>query len=955
MSKRTVESELRADVANYVSGMDKSATATDKLAASQEKASKSTDSLGGSQEKASKTTQSATKSILDQGDAWRTVGGALTKAGVAITAMNTLVAATGISYNTLQQKSRAALETILGSAEAANAQMDKLDDFARTSPFAKDVWIRAQQQMLGFGIEAQKVVPYLDSINEAVAATGGSNDDIAELTRIFSQVQAAAKITAVDLMQFGQRGIDAATLIGSQMGKTGAEIRDEITNGTLDASAALDALAAGMQERFAGASDGMKETMAGAFDRIKAAWRDLSSSILEGAVDPEGGGWLVDLSNQAADLLRLVDELPGPVKNAAAGISALAGAGSLAAGGFLMLVPQVAETVEALRKLEKAHPGAVSTLKGVGRAAGAAATLIAGLEVIASVENHFADAAPVAEAYAAAIERVARETGNLNAVTAGIGGRSFLGLAGMAREIDTVAESMRAYDEASVDVIGRLLHLGKGAEAARIEEMFRGIDDALTSAAPEQAAAAFRELQAAQQEAGWSTEELLNMLPEYTGKLDGVAAAADLGELSLEDLAKIAAGDLPSALKLSEDGLGLVSTKAKNLADAEKNAAAEAEALAEKLGGWATSDANFVNVMGAWDAVIQKNKDVAQAAADASGEAGKSWEDFYDGHTVALDDYLTELEGQVEAQTNWERNMVLLAGRASQGVIDHLTSLGPDGAELVQALVDGSDEQLARMEAAFGQRGEEATGAFAEELDRADEVWSALARTAGSNSVEYAKEQFEAGKWELRDIIDKYDLTATLNADTSPAERATRAALARISNMSASVRINAYHANGFDAPVATGGYGQDVADAYGIKLRDGGQARRRYEGLLEGPGTTTSDSIAAWLSRKEFVTNADATDYYGTNVMYAMNSKAIPRSVFEAIGFAGGGSPSVATPARPPSFPSSLSATVDSASIASAVSRSVAAELRGMRIVDASGRTSDHLRVIIDGLDRIGV
>ena len=89
--------------------------------------------------------------------------------------------------------------------------------------------------------------------------------------------------------------------------------------------------------------------------------------------------------------------------------------------------------------------------------------------------------------------------------------------------------------------------------------------------------------------------------------------------------------------------------------------------------------------------------------------------------------------------------------------------------------------------------------------------------------------------------------------------------------------------------VATGGYGGDVAHAIG--LAGGGMGRSRFSGVVNGPGTTTSDSIPAWISRKEFVTNAEATDYYGTDVMYAMNARAIPREFFGAMGFAGGGSP----------------------------------------------------------------
>ena len=101
-----------------------------------------------------------------------TVGAATATAGIASAAL-----ATGIGYNTLQQQSRAALATIMDGAENANAQMDRLDDFASNSPFAKDVFIQAQQQLLGFGLEAEKVIPTLSSVEDAVAAVGGTNDD----------------------------------------------------------------------------------------------------------------------------------------------------------------------------------------------------------------------------------------------------------------------------------------------------------------------------------------------------------------------------------------------------------------------------------------------------------------------------------------------------------------------------------------------------------------------------------------------------------------------------------------------------------------------------------------------------------------------------------------------------------------------------------------------------------
>ncbi|MGJ8508416.1 hypothetical protein, partial [Glaesserella parasuis] len=83
--------------------------------------------------------------------------------------------------------------------------------------------------------------------------------------------------------------------------------------GTLDAGQALDALAAGMSERFAGASANVKNTMTGATDRVKAAWRDMASLMTEPLVGKNGGGLLVDATNGLADFLRLVQKLPAPI------------------------------------------------------------------------------------------------------------------------------------------------------------------------------------------------------------------------------------------------------------------------------------------------------------------------------------------------------------------------------------------------------------------------------------------------------------------------------------------------------------------------------------------------------------------------------------------------------------------------------------------------------------------
>lgn len=240
--------------------------------------------------------------------------GALAITGMGIAAGVTLarVLSTGIAYNTLQQTSRAAMTTLMGGAKEANAQMDKLDVFAKTSPFAKSTFITAQQQLIGFGLSAEKVIPTLDAVQNAVAAVGGSNEDIASIAGSLADVTATGKITGDTLNELGSRGINAAKIIGDGMGMTVEETRKAISKGTIDSAEALTVLVDGMQKKFAGAAANVKNTMTGAADRVKSATRDIGAAMAEPFVSKYGGGRLVEWTNQWADALRKLEKnIPG--------------------------------------------------------------------------------------------------------------------------------------------------------------------------------------------------------------------------------------------------------------------------------------------------------------------------------------------------------------------------------------------------------------------------------------------------------------------------------------------------------------------------------------------------------------------------------------------------------------------------------------------------------------------
>lgn len=585
-------------------------------------------------------------------ESWSQVGGVLTGVGVAIAAVGTAAMVTGIQYNTLQQTSRAALTTLTGSASEANAQMDQLDAFARNSPFSKATFITAQQQMLGFGVEASKVLPTLDAIQNAVAAFGGSNNDIAEIAFIFSQIQAAGKITATDLMQLGQRGVDAATLIGSQMGMTGAQIRESITAGTLPAGEALDALAAGMAEKFDGAADNVKNTFAGAVDRVMAAWRDLSSALASPFVGPNGGGIFTALLNETADLMRAFEGLPGPVKGVTAAIGGQAAAAALLGGGFLVLAPRILTTVDALRDMGLWSDKTSGRMAGVGKAAGVLAAALATVQVASKLFTQ--DDVPAGiETWSRAL-RGAAEGSESSIRTleklATIEAPSFLGIT-YTDDVNGLADAIKNLDAGKWS---KFLASG-GPGASNLESsavVMERVDSALSKLVQEgnieEAARQFDYVAQEGAKSGKGVKFLMEQLPGYSDALAGV-------ENSQTDAA--AATD--------------------QMADAAASAA-------ERMGMSVEEH--------------EKLTESAKKTADAFTGLGGSFDDA----SVSLGDWISELEEQNVALAKFTENSIQAARKGlDEGLIASLQEAGPAGALRLAELADASEKEIARANAAF--------------------------------------------------------------------------------------------------------------------------------------------------------------------------------------------------------------------------------------------------------------
>ena len=680
--------------------------------------------LRGMEEASEKTKQAAgeAKNLKDRADALQTIGKYAVAFGTAMSVAAGAVAKTGIEYNTLQQTSRAALSTLLDGAEAANEQMDKLDEFATTSPFSKAVFIEAQQQLLGFGTEAERVVPILDAIQNAVAATGGSNQDIAELVRIIAQLEGGVKLSAETFNQFGTRGIDAAQLIGDAMGKTGQQIREEVTAGTLDADMAIQALTDGMSARFSGAAEGVKDTFDGAMDRVKAAWRDVSAELMRPLVDPNGGGFLIDAANGVADLMRQFQALPEPVKLAVGAIGGLTGATALFGGATVLALPKVTEFWTALGNIGPAGVKTQGALSRLGKFVSGpwALGIAAGVTAVAGLKGMIDDVAVSSTELQSAL-KIATDAESAWRTASGPYDNNFL-FTSMGDDIDRFGERL----EQSADLWSnwrtraRLTLDPTASDVYAFNELVGQMGEEISSVASTDMPEAQRQFKLFADASDGSRKQLwalLSLMPEYKDQV--LEAATEQGVLAegmseserQAALLEVAVGTLGSAQSDAADDAGELESGLGGVRLSAEDAQEAVDDLASAIRGFGSEELSVRDAHRQFEKAVDDLTDSIEengSTLDRSTEAGRANES-------ALDDIVQstlELAASTFEMTHNEEDasrviedgrQVLLDkleafGITGQAAEDYADSLGliPENVETIVGL-EGVDEAEARL------------------------------------------------------------------------------------------------------------------------------------------------------------------------------------------------------------------------------------------------------------------
>lgn len=224
---------------------------------------------------------------------------------------------------------------------------------------------------------------------------------------------------------------------------------------------------------------------------------------------------------------------------------------------------------------------------------------------------------------------------------------------------------------------------------------------------------------------------------EMVGMLEAQAAAErDLANASKSRLEQaeemkqtLLTGSIPAQIEQIKTLKGTMDAEAALKEESERTAEAYKQLSADVEAG-ATQQANAVG-----ESVMlqdQALEDMMERAETVATSLQETWREYADAATdmfdristesdLSINDMIANLEHNQQAVGNWADNLALLAEKGvDEGLLEQLRTAGPESAGYVQAIVDGTDEEMMRLSDTFANGATVATDAFGKNFETAD-------------------------------------------------------------------------------------------------------------------------------------------------------------------------------------------------------------------------------------------
>jgi len=548
----------------------------------------------------------------------------------------------------------------------------------------------------------------------------------------------------------------------------------------------------------------------------------------------KGGGGVAEslrgLVQGAEDMVDAFGKIPAPILNAGLGIAGIAGGALLLGGALMTTLPKIVEFRTTMAALSTSAPRAAAGIGKVGKAAGVAVISLVALQIAAAVftEKH----SKSAEDYGQALLKVAKagESAGGSSLDSIFGNfDKFNGTA--VSNIDNMADAVARLTHQNFNDAGNkffegftnFIGLPKG-EIGQLEDRLKGLGDEMgnlaKNGAGETAAKSFQALTKEFEKNGKGAKEALEALPGYKDALMGLATQAGV-TLSEQDLLDFAMGKVPASMQGAASATETYTTKVGNSAPLTEDMAKALENVGLSAEGAVTDIDAFAKSLFAAGLLSLSASDASIAYQDAIDKVGESVKT--NGKTLDI---------------NTEK------GRANQSAFNGLAqaAMATVEAHAKETLASkGSAAAQEELQAGLGQSYKDLITA-AGQLDITGDAADTMARKALG-----IPKNVNIDAW----IADH--ASTTLDGIKGKADGLD----------GKKVYIGIYTTEYFDR----------VDKRSAPTVVDPNKLGGHYAtgGRVHGPGTTTSDSIDARLSKDEYVLTAKAAQKIGYANLDRMN------------------------------------------------------------------------------------
>lgn len=243
-----------------------------------------------------------------------------------------------------------AFQTLLKDGEKAKAMLADIYTFAKETPFGIFDTSENAKRLLAFGFAAEKIIPTLRTVGDAVSALGTGNAGLDRITYALGQIQTKGRLMTQEMNQLSESFIGGWKYLAEGLGKTEAQVMDMTEKRLIDSETALRLIMEGIQRDFGGGMAARMKTLGGQWDMLKQSMQNFFISLGAGKFGQSMTRMLTGLNrwfDENADTITKFAQIAGSalgliVDNAGLVVAALT---AITATGLILWVQKLAQSL----------------------------------------------------------------------------------------------------------------------------------------------------------------------------------------------------------------------------------------------------------------------------------------------------------------------------------------------------------------------------------------------------------------------------------------------------------------------------------------------------------------------------------------------------------------------------------------------------------------------------------